>query len=81
MPENAVIDLEEKSLAEEVAVGKATEHKWWHRWFRTPGELRELGVVGINMRNARFLPSEGHHHSSESGQGIRGCTEQFDARI
>ena len=22
---------------------------------RTPGELRELGVVGINMRNARFL--------------------------
>jgi alpha-L-glutamate ligase-like protein len=32
-----------------------TEHRWWHRWFRTPGELRELGVVGINMRNARFL--------------------------
>ncbi len=30
-------------------------HKWWHRWFRTPGELRDLGVVGINMRNARFL--------------------------
>lgn len=29
--------------------------KWWHRWFRSPGELRELGVVGINMRNARFL--------------------------
>lgn len=29
--------------------------KWWHRWFRTPGELRQLGVVGINMRNARFL--------------------------
>ena len=29
--------------------------KWWHRWLRTPGELRELGVVGINMRNARFL--------------------------
>jgi alpha-L-glutamate ligase-like protein len=29
--------------------------KWWHRWMRTPGELRELGVVGINMRNARFL--------------------------
>ncbi|MCB1131042.1 MAG: alpha-L-glutamate ligase-like protein, partial [Verrucomicrobiae bacterium] len=29
--------------------------KWWHRWFRTPGELRDLGVVGINMRNARFL--------------------------
>lgn len=29
--------------------------RWWHRWFRTPGELRRLGVVGINMRNARFL--------------------------
>lgn len=29
--------------------------RWWHRWFRTPGELRALGVVGINMRNARFL--------------------------
>ncbi|MEP2775443.1 MAG: alpha-L-glutamate ligase-like protein [Luteolibacter sp.] len=29
--------------------------KWWHRWFRTPGELRDMGVVGINMRNARYL--------------------------
>jgi len=29
--------------------------RWWHRWFRTPGELRALGVVGINMRNARYL--------------------------
>lgn len=29
--------------------------RWWHRWFRMPGELREMGVVGINMRNARFL--------------------------
>lgn len=29
--------------------------KWWHRWFRTPAELRAMGVVGINMRNARFL--------------------------
>lgn len=29
--------------------------KWWHRWFRTPKELRAMGVVGINMRNARFL--------------------------
>lgn len=29
--------------------------KWWHRWLRTPAELRSLGVVGINMRNARFL--------------------------
>lgn len=29
--------------------------KWWHRWLRTPAELRALGVVGINMRNARFL--------------------------
>ena len=31
------------------------EVRWWHRWLRMPGELRELGVVGINMRNARFL--------------------------
>ncbi|MBB5350081.1 alpha-L-glutamate ligase-like protein [Haloferula luteola] len=32
--------------------------RWWHRWFRTPAELREMGVVGINMRNARYvLPS------------------------
>jgi alpha-L-glutamate ligase-like protein len=29
--------------------------KWWHRWFLTPGELRERGVVGLNMRNARYL--------------------------
>ncbi|HSP44107.1 MAG TPA: alpha-L-glutamate ligase-like protein [Luteolibacter sp.] len=29
--------------------------KWWHRWLLTPGELRERGVVGINMRNARYL--------------------------
>jgi alpha-L-glutamate ligase-like protein len=37
--------------------GKAVNagQRWWHRWFRTPGELSELGVVGINMRNARFL--------------------------
>jgi alpha-L-glutamate ligase-like protein len=28
---------------------------WWHRWIRTPSELRAMGVVGINMRNARFL--------------------------
>jgi alpha-L-glutamate ligase-like protein len=33
----------------------ATTGKWWHRWMRTPGELRDLGVVGINMRNARYL--------------------------
>ncbi|MEX1116131.1 MAG: alpha-L-glutamate ligase-like protein [Akkermansiaceae bacterium] len=32
-----------------------TDAKWWHRWMRTPGELRRLGVVGINMRNARYL--------------------------
>lgn len=30
-------------------------NRWWHRFFRTPGELREMGVVGINMRNARFV--------------------------
>jgi alpha-L-glutamate ligase-like protein len=29
--------------------------KWWHRWLLTPRELRVRGVVGINMRNARFL--------------------------
>jgi len=29
--------------------------KWWHRWFLMPCELRQRGVVGINMRNARFL--------------------------
>lgn len=29
--------------------------RWWHRWLKTPKELRELGVVGINMRNARYL--------------------------
>lgn len=39
-------------MSGEVAINKA---RWWHRWFRTPNELRELGVVGINMRNARFL--------------------------
>jgi alpha-L-glutamate ligase-like protein len=30
-------------------------HRWWHRWLKTPKELCELGVVGINMRNARYL--------------------------
>ncbi|MEP4079299.1 alpha-L-glutamate ligase-like protein [Haloferula sp.] len=30
-------------------------NRWWHRFFRTPRELREMGVVGINMRNARFV--------------------------
>ncbi len=29
--------------------------RWWHRWMRTPSELREMGVVGINMRNARYV--------------------------
>lgn len=29
--------------------------RWWHRYFRTPGELEAMGVVGINMRNARFV--------------------------
>lgn len=46
MPDATVIEDEETVTA---------THRWWHRWFRTPGELRELGVVGINMRNARFL--------------------------
>ncbi len=30
-------------------------NRWWHRWIRTPRELRDMGVVGINMRNARYL--------------------------
>lgn len=29
--------------------------RWWHRFLRTPGELDAMGVVGINMRNARFV--------------------------
>ncbi len=53
MPESAGIGEPEK--APEESVGNEPGHKWYHRWFRTPGELRELGVVGINMRNARFL--------------------------
>ncbi|MBC7980771.1 MAG: alpha-L-glutamate ligase-like protein [Armatimonadetes bacterium] len=44
MPESAFIEPAKQGSAH-----------WWHRWFRTPRELRELGVVGINMRNARFL--------------------------
>lgn len=46
MPDSPVIS-DEKTVN--------SEHRWWHRWFRLPGELREMGVVGINMRNARFL--------------------------
>jgi alpha-L-glutamate ligase-like protein len=49
MPEASVISSDGDGSV------KTAEHKWWHRWFRTPKELRELGVVGINMRNARFL--------------------------
>lgn len=29
--------------------------KWWHRWCRTPRELNDLGVVGLNARNGRYL--------------------------
>ncbi len=29
--------------------------KWWHRWFLNPRELGDLGVVGINARNGRYL--------------------------
>jgi alpha-L-glutamate ligase-like protein len=36
-------------------IRKPEFRKWWHRWMLTPRELRERGVVGINMRNARFL--------------------------
>lgn len=28
---------------------------WWRKWFVSPRELRDMGVVGINMRNARYL--------------------------
>ncbi len=31
------------------------KRRWWHRWMRTPGELRKLGVAGINMRNATYM--------------------------
>jgi len=58
MPEDTVTEGPETEGVEPVgSVVLATDngHKWWHRWFRTPAELRELGVVGINMRNARFL--------------------------
>lgn len=33
----------------------ASGRPWWRRWLVSPRELRALGVVGINMRNARFL--------------------------
>lgn len=29
--------------------------KWWERWFLTSGELKRLGVVGINARNGRYM--------------------------
>ncbi len=35
---------------------------WWHRWFRTPHELSVMGVMGINMRNARFLLPNNPRH-------------------
>ena len=54
MPNLKVITPETEAASEEEAQLNQVP-KWWHRWFRTPGELRELGVVGINMRNARFL--------------------------
>ncbi|MFU8894081.1 MAG: alpha-L-glutamate ligase-like protein [Luteolibacter sp.] len=37
------------------ASNPAPRHRWWSRWIRTPGELRAMGVIGINMRNGRFL--------------------------
>jgi alpha-L-glutamate ligase-like protein len=36
-------------------ISQLDSRKWWHRWLLTPRELRERGVVGINMRNARYL--------------------------
>lgn len=41
-------------MAESIA-SEINPARWWHRWMRTPGELRALGVVGINMRNARYM--------------------------
>lgn len=35
---------------------------WWHRWFRTPHELSVMGVMGMNMRNARFLLPNNPRH-------------------
>ena len=49
MPEKTVIKANTTSQVD------VTEPRWWHRWFRKPSELLELGVVGINMRNARYL--------------------------
>lgn len=54
MPDPSFIEPEKQAVVKDATAGKS-EHKWWHRWMRTPGELRALGVVGINMRNARFL--------------------------
>lgn len=34
---------------------ESVTRKWWQRFFRTPGELRRLGVIGINCRNGRYL--------------------------
>lgn len=43
------------SLPSSVSKPSVSAKRWWHRWIRTPGELRAMGVVGINMRNARYL--------------------------
>ena len=29
--------------------------KWWHRWLVFPGELKRLGVIGLNERNGKYL--------------------------
>ncbi len=29
--------------------------RWWHRWLIFPGELRRLGVIGLNQRNGTYL--------------------------
>ena len=50
MPERAVIIDQAMS-----GTIQTIEAKWWHRWFKTPGELHRLGVAGINARNARYL--------------------------
>lgn len=44
-----------KIFPSEREVHSREDRRWWHHWFRTPGELRAMGVVGINMRNAKYL--------------------------
>jgi alpha-L-glutamate ligase-like protein len=29
--------------------------KWWHKWLILPGELKRLGIIGLNQRNGIYL--------------------------